>query len=204
MTDANVELVARLGNGVTVRGESQIGFSTHAYGSRISGVELRRKDGRRAKIKPLPEVIEAIENADLITLGPGSLYTSIMPNLIVPGVAEAIERAKASVVYINNIMTQPGETDGYDAREHYEAIISHTVPDFIDYCVVNIGEIERSVELRYIEEGASVVRYEKDMFDGLSLHVIESDMVRRDGSGIVRHDTETLADIVMKICEKVV
>ena len=108
------------------------------------------------------------------------------------------------MVYINNIMTQPGETDGYDAREHYEAIISHTMPDFIDYCVVNVGEIERSVELRYIEEGASVVRYEKNMFDGLSLNVIESDMVRRDDSGIVRHDTETLADIVMKICEKVV
>lgn len=199
VTDADVELLAVLENGVSVCGESKIGFSTHDFGSKISGVKLRRKDGKALPISPLPSVISAIEDADLITLGPGSLYTSIIPNLIVPGVADAVFASKAPVVYINNIMTQPGETDGYSARDHYDAIIAHTMPNFIDFCIVNTGGIDRETEKRYTEDGAAVVRYEKDMFADTEVCVIESDMVRHDGGETVRHDTETLAELITEL-----
>lgn len=203
VTDANVELVATLRNGMRVSGESAIGHCTHVYGSKIAEVELENKFSKvpKVEITPLPEVIEAINDADLITLGPGSLYTSIVPNLIVPGVANAIHNAKAPVVYINNIMTQPGETDGYTAREHYDAIISHTFPNFVNYCVINTGSIKKEVLFRYIEDGANIVKYTSDMFAKLPLTVIECDMVDREKTSSVRHNSEKLADVIMSLCK---
>lgn len=203
VTDADVELVATLENGMKVSGESAIGHCTHIYGSKISEVELVLKNGGKDIISPLPDVIEAIENADLITLGPGSLYTSIVPNLIVSGVADAVRRAKAPVVYINNIMTQPGETDGYTARNHYDAIISHTFPDFIDYCIINTGEIERSLLFRYIEEGANIVKYSDKMFENLAVKIIDCDIVSRRRTNSVRHNSEKLAEIIMDIYKEI-
>lgn len=203
VTDANVELTAKLENGMSVSGESVIGHSTHIYGSRISGVKLGVKGDPEGicEISALPEVIEAIETADLITLGPGSLYTSIMPNLIVPGVKEAICTSKAPVVYINNIMTQPGETDGYTARDHLDAVSAHTCADFIDYCIVNTGGIDADTLERYRNEGAAPVAYSREMFENTGIRIIEANLVSGGHGGSVRHNSEYLADILMRIEE---
>lgn len=204
VTDANVELTAKLENGMYVSGESLIGHSTHIYGSKISGVELSVKGDKGGKgvIRAIPQVLEAIGAADLITLGPGSLYTSIMPNLIVSGVAEAICASKAPVVYINNIMTQPGETDGYTARDHYDAVIAHTCTDFVDYCIVNTGTIDDDTLERYRIEGASAVEYSRNMFKSAPVRVLEENLIGRDKGGSVRHNSEKLADILMNIVKE--
>lgn len=200
VTDANVELAATLENGMHVSGESLIGHSTHIYGSKISGVELKVKGDvdRKEKIRALPQVLDAIAEADLITLGPGSLYTSIVPNLIVSGVADAIHKAKAPVVYINNIMTQPGETDGYNARNHYDAILAHTCPDFIDYCIVNTGRIADSIAERYRSEGAAAVEYTREMFDGVKSKIIEANLADVGADSKVRHNSAYLADMLIE------
>lgn len=203
VTDANIDLVATLENGKKIVGESKIGHSSEIYGSKISKIELTTKNrGISDKVEALPQVIEAIENADIITLGPGSLYTSVIPNLIVPGVKEAIERSAATVVYICNIMTQPGETDGHNAREHYNAIIRHTSKGLVNCVVVNTGKINEGVYKRYIEQGADLAEYKRNMFDDAGVRVIEGDLVSMNKKNSVRHNNEKLADILMNICEE--
>jgi len=200
VTEDDVMLTAQLKNGVKVYGESAIGRSTLYYDSKIENIWLEKKDNKdETPVKPLKEVLEAIENADIITLGPGSLYTSILPNLIVPGVKDAIYESKAPVVYINNIMTQHGETDSYTAFEHYKAIISHTFPDFIDYCVVNYGLVEDDVLARYIDEGAGVVLNDIEKFKGVNTEIIEEDMIYMSESGTVRHNPKKLAGSIYRI-----
>lgn len=200
VTGDDVHLTARLENGVKVYGECAIGQSTHIYDSKIKSVWLEKKDGKDiTPIKALAESIDAIKNADLIILGPGSLYTSIMPNLMVPGIKEAIYEADAKVVYINNIMTQPGETDGCTAYDHYNAIISHTYPDFIDYCIINSGIADKNIMFKYIEDGASLVKNDVDRFENKKPRIIQDDMVYISEHETIRHNTKKLAELIYNI-----
>src|SRR5258707_2407306 len=123
-TVSNVTLKAVLGNGKRVHGETRITASR----SPIRKLLLRPR-----RVRPLPEAIEAIREADLILIGPGSLYTSILPNLLIPEIARTIARSHAPRVYIANLMTQPGETTNYSVAEHLRAIQTHVKPRIVDY-----------------------------------------------------------------------
>ncbi len=141
MTLDNVTLIAELENGgEIIKGESEIPLKTQELSSKIDRIYMEP-----VMTYPLVEAVEAIEEADLIVLGPGSLYTSIIPNLLVNNMVEKIHQSNATVIYISNVMTQPGgETDDYTVLDHVEAILKHSREDFIDYVIVNSEEIPRT------------------------------------------------------------
>ena len=132
VTLQSIDLIAKLNNGNIIKGESKIPREVRKQKSKIEEVYLEPKDA-----KPLDDVINSIYEADYIIMGPGSLYTSIIPNLLVEGVVEAIKGSKATKIYIPNVMTQPGETGGYDVIDHIEAINKHTKENLIDYIIAN-------------------------------------------------------------------
>src|SRR5690606_40775397 len=136
MTLENVTLYAVLENGQIVKGESNIPLKNKELGSKIDHIYMEPKISL-----PLDEALEAIEEADLIVLGPGSLYTSVIPNLLVNNMVEKIYSSPAPKAYITNIMTQPGETDGYTVLDHVEAILKHSREHFLDYVIANIEKI---------------------------------------------------------------
>lgn len=203
VTESNVKLAALLKNGEKVYGESLIGKSTQSCGCKIDRVWLENKcQDSHEPIRPLKEAIASIKAADVITLGPGSLYTSIIPNLIVPGIKEAIYTSKAPVIYINNIMTQPGETDGYTAFDHFKAITDHTYIDFMNYCIVNDGMVSEDVFEKYRNDGADLVENDVKLFEGYNVNVIQDDMISLTKKGQIRHNGRKLAEIIFDIIKR--
>jgi uncharacterized cofD-like protein len=186
-TNHNVVLAAEFLDGSVAEGESAIPKMRKA----IRRVYLRPSD-----VRPVPEVLEAIANADLIVLGPGSLFTSVLPNLLVRGVADAVRRAQAPVVQIVNVMTQPGETDGFRASDHIQALIEHVGPGLVDGAVVN-SQTPRSEELlsRYLEEGAVPVAADVDRIRQMGVEPFGQPLVRE--TDLVRHDPQLLADVLL-------
>jgi uncharacterized cofD-like protein len=188
-TSRNVALEAELDDGSRVAGETQIARVVRRTGRRIRRIRLAPR-----RVRPLPEVLEAIRTADLILVGPGSLYTSIIPNLLVEGVAAAIRRSRATRVFIANLMTQPGETSGYTAAGHVRAIYEHTRPGLFDWIVLNRAPISPRLLRRYRSERARPVVADIDQLARLGLrfdHLVEED-------GVVRHDSGRLARLVLE------
>ena len=140
VTTADVQLEAEFENGASVVGESKIFYCKKKEDCRITKVRLLPEHP-----KALPEAVEAIRDADMIILGPGSLYTSIIPNLLVDGIVEAIQASRALKVYVANVMTQEGETEGYTASDHIAAIFQHSVPGLFDLCLTNSSPIPADV-----------------------------------------------------------
>ncbi len=177
-----VQLEAETDGGQIVQGESQIGQS-HARIHRIWMVP--------ADAKPLPETIDAIRSADLIVLGPGSLYTSVIPNLLVKGVAEEIRLSPALCIYVANVMTQPGETYHFTLRDHVDALSQVLGDGVIDVVLVNNRDVPADLLARYGQEGAEPVRGTKA--SGLPGHyrLMEADVLSAES--VVRHDPEKLA-----------
>ena len=139
------------------------------------------------------EVLEAIERADLIVIGPGSLYTSLLPNLLVPGVADAVRRSSALKVYVMNLMTQPGETEGYGASEHLEAIRAHCGEGLMDVVLSNSNtDLPASERQRYLEDDAHPIVCDRAAIEALGLRVVESNLLRVS-NGRVRHSYSGLA-----------
>ena len=202
VTEKDVCLNALMKNGKLICGESNIGHATHETKQKISKVYLTATN-EGEEISPLPEVIDAIENADLIVLGPGSLYTSVIPNLLVPRIVETIKNAKAKTVYINNIMTQPGETDGYSAYDHVKAILKHSCEGFIDYCIVNRGIADTEILEKYIADGAEMVERDIERIKEKGIEVIETDLVGINDDGLIRHNSKALADAIKELTEKI-
>jgi uncharacterized cofD-like protein len=186
-TAENVTLEGVLENGRVVAGETKISRSRR----RIREVRLVP---RRAR--PLPEVLEAIREADLVLVGPGSLYTSIIPNLLVAGVANAVMRSRATRVYIANLMTQPGETQGYSVADHVRAIYEHTRPGLFDWVVVNRTPVAPRVLRRYRAQGAEPVRAAFDELQQLGPRCVAGDLLHQDG--VVRHDQRRLARLLLE------
>ena len=187
-TNANVTLEAELEDGRVVAGETKISRSTR----RIHRVRLVPSGAR-----PLPEVLDAIRGADLILLGPGSLYTSIIPSLLVRGVVNAIVRSRAECVYIANLMTQPGETDGYSVADHVRAIYDHTRVGLFDWVVVNRAPASSPALLRrYRGEGAVPVDPSLDELRRMGLKYVTGDLLQQDG--VVRHDQKRLARLLLQ------
>ena len=186
-TLSNVHLVATLENGRAVHGETRISASRE----RIRGLSLSP-----SRVRPLPAAIEAIDNADLILMGPGSLYTSVLPNLLIPEISAAIARSKAPRVYIANLMTQPGETTGYGLADHVCAILKHVPRLKIDCVVANRQAVSPAVERRYRAEGAAPVAVDLDKLKNLGCRVILDDLVEEHT--VLRHNTQRLSRLLLE------
>ena len=195
VTTQDVKLCAELEDGYVICGESKIGKHNDFHKGRIKRVYLEP-----CKVEPLKDAIDAIIDADAVVLGPGSLYTSIIPNLLVNEVCGSLKKTNAIKIYVCNVMTQPGETDGYTASQHLEAIEEHAFKGVIDCCIVNNAGIPAELEKRYKNDGAKIV--EVDLKDD-NMEVISGDFVSVKGD-YIRHNTEKLASgIVNIIADKV-
>lgn len=187
-TLSDVRLVAELENGSIVRGETQISASKAA---------IRRLHLEPEQCLPLPQALNAIRTADIITVGPGSLYTSILPNLLVAKVARVIGESSATKIFVSNLMTQPGETDGYSAREHLEAVRKYAPEIHFDYVVVNNRRISDEQAERYADEGAYQIGIDDPIDDALdqTTEVMRGDLL--DDGEKVRHHSNRLAQVVL-------
>jgi uncharacterized cofD-like protein len=185
-TESNVTLEAELENRNIIRGETKISRSR----SRIRRVRLVPRH-----VKPLPEVLEAIREADLILIGPGSLYTSLIPNLLLSQVKEALVRSRATRVYIANLMTQPGETDGYSVADHVRAIYAHTQDGLFDWVVLNRKPVTPSALNRYRSKGAEPVEKSQKELARMGLGCVTGDLLQE--GKVVRHDQRRLARLVL-------
>jgi uncharacterized cofD-like protein len=185
-TISNVTLEAILENGKRVHGETKITASR----SPIRKLMLVPR-----KVRPLAESIEAIHEADLILIGPGSLYTSILPNLLISDIAQAIARSRAPRVYIANLMTQPGETTNYSVAEHLRAIQDHVKPRIIDYVVANRQKVSPAVAGRYRREGASQVPVDGNGLRKMGVQVLLGNLL--DEQDKIRHNSARLARLLL-------
>jgi uncharacterized cofD-like protein len=188
----SVFLHAEMEDGSIVTGESKIPQAN----KKIKKVFLTPE-----AINPLPETLRAIKKADLIVIGPGSLYTSILPNLLVPKLGDEVCKAKAKKVYICNLMTQAGETLDYTASDHVQTIYDHMGNRCIDTILVNNEEVPELIQERYKEELAKPVVYDVDRLIELGVNVIYEEFVTyRDG--YIRHDTDKVAKILYSFINK--
>ena len=193
VTTTDVRLTATFENGAYVVGESNIFGFKKQQDCRIDHVELLP-----AHPKALPDALDAIAAADLILLGPGSLYTSIIPNLLVDGVAEAIAASDAQKIYVCNIMTQDGETEGYTAADHLEALQRHGREGIVDLCLANNAPIPHELAARYSEEDAELLRVDRERIAALGIALAEYPLLSAQG-GYARHDPALLAQAVMEL-----
>jgi uncharacterized cofD-like protein len=188
-TLSDVRLQAVLEDGSVLFGESLISKSR----SRISSLSLLPQDCR-----PVPAVLEAIRKADLITIGPGSLFTSLLPNLLVPGIARALRKSPALKIFICNLMSQPGETIGFSAADHVKAIYRQTGDKLFDFMILNSQPIPPAVLARYRKEDSEPVTADRERIANLGLGILEEPLLAR--GRVVRHDPSLLADAVYKAC----
>ena len=193
VTNENVYLAAEFDDGSEITGESRIANFKKSLGARILRVRLIPE-----RPPALAEVIEAIGAADMIVLGPGSLYTSIMPNLLTEGVARAVAEADAFKIYVLNVMTQDGETEGYTAADHIGALFSNSGERLFDWCLANDREIPAELREKYGKEGAEPV-----VIDERAVHELGVGLLRAPvagwASGYVRHDPDALARELLRL-----
>lgn len=188
LTNSNVSLNAELEDGTVVNGETRITASSQ----RIRRVHLNPSDAL-----PLPDAIKAIESADVITIGPGSLYTSLIPNMLVKEVIGAIRASQATKIYIQNIMTQPGETVGYSAADHVKALADHCNGVLFPNILLNDRAPSASILRKYDAEHAEIVKVDLERLRALQLNIMERDLMAEDG--VVRHDPDRLARAVFEM-----
>jgi uncharacterized cofD-like protein len=186
-TAQNVTLQAELEDGSKVSGETNISRSK----KRILRVRLVPR-----RVRPVPEVLEALRAADLILVGPGSLYTSVIPNLLVEGVVDATSKSRAKCIYIANLMTQPGETEHYTVADHVRAIYDHTRSGLFDYAVINRTPASAQMLRRYGAQGAEIVPPSFAELERMGLPYITADLLQQRGK--IRHDTERLANLLLR------
>ncbi len=186
-TVSNVTLKAVLENGKRVHGETRI---------TASRFPIRKLMLVPRNVRPLSEAIDAIREADLILIGPGSLYTSILPNLLIPDIARAIAHSRAPRVYIANLMTQPGETTNYSVAEHLRAIQSHVKPRIVDLVVANRQKVSPAVARRYRKQGASQVMVDADGLRKSGVQLLLGNLLQEHDK--IRHDSARLARLLLE------
>lgn len=197
VTNANVNLVAEFENGTSVRGESKIFAFKKKQDCRINHVSLEP-----AWPEALPAALEAIHQADVILLGPGSLYTSIIPNLLVRGIAGAIGESGALRIYVANIMTQDGETEGYTLSDHLAALHQHAGGrKLVDVCLANDAPPPEEVVRRYLTEDAEPMVLDRAAVEAQNVELITAPLADWAG-GKARHDPGKLADAIMGLVER--
>jgi len=186
-TTSNVHLVATLADGRRVRGETNISRSK---------IPIRKIELSPRRVRPLPRAIQAIHDADLILMGPGSLYTSVIPNLLIPEVARAIRRSRAPRVYIANLMTQPGETSQYALSRHLRAIEEHVGKGMVNYVVANTRAVSPAVARRYRAQGAEPVTIDRPNLAKMKVQLIAGDLLEEQN--VIRHNSPRLAALLLK------
>ena len=187
-TNSNVRLRAELEDGSWAEGETRITASHQ----RIRRVHLDPADAH-----PLPEALEAILGADVITIGPGSLYTSLIPNMLVAEMISAVRASSATKIYIQNIMTQPGETEHYSAADHVQALAEHCGEVLFPNLLLNNGRPSPEILQKYRAEHAALVEIERERLQSLKLNLVERDLLAEDLK--IRHDPDRLAQAVFEI-----
>ena len=193
VTSAEVQLEAVFENGARVVGESKISSFKKEQDCRIAHVALLPE-----RPAALPAALQAIREADLILMGPGSLYTSVIPNLLVEGVVEAICRSEALKIYVCNIMTQEGETEGYTAADHVDALLSHGAPGLVDLCLANSAPVRPGLVEKYREEDAAPILVDRERIRAMGLE-LEEYPVASEGGDYARHDPDRLAAAVLDV-----
>jgi len=196
VTGADVQLEAVFENGSSIVGESSIFAFKKEQDCRISRVALIP-----AHPPALPDALDAIAQADLILLGPGSLYTSIIPNLLVDGVVEALCNAGGLKMYICNIMTQEGETEGYTAADHVEALMAHGAPGMVELCLANSQAVPGWLLERYRQEDAVPLTVDRERFAAMGLELVERPVASQD-SNFARHSSDRLAREVLRVYQQ--
>lgn len=193
VTNEDIRLMAEFEDGSVVYGESKICQAKQERNCRIKRVQIVP-----SPVLALPESLKAIQEADLIVLGPGSLYTSIIPNLLVGGVVKAIENSGAAKLYIGNIMTQPGETEGYTASDHIRELFRHSSSKLFDMCLVNSLTPPPELLRRYADDGAAPIAVDPEKIEKLGVELFTAPLAERY-KDLVRHNPELLAREIMGI-----
>jgi uncharacterized cofD-like protein len=189
-TLSDVTLIAEMSDGSKVAGESNI----TAHPAAVRRLRLDPPD-----VEPLDEAIDAILDADIVIVGPGSLYTSVIPNLLVRDIVPALQISRAMVVYVCNVMTQAGETAGYPASQHLKAILDHIGSNPFDYCLVNNAVPPPEVLAAYAAEGAEVVEADLAAIQALGVKPVVADLL--SGANLARHDPVKLAAALAGMAE---
>ena len=193
ITEEEMKICAELGNGYVVEEKSKIASMVYDKITKVNRVYLSPSN-----CKPTPGVIEAIQKADSIIIGPGSLYANIIPNLLVNGVARAIRESKALKFYVCNIMTEPGLTDNYSVADHVNSIVEHCGEGLMDYCLYDTGEVIPEYIKKYNLDGADLVEQNlKDVKERRIKFIKENLSVIKDDN--VRHNANLIADLVIQI-----
>jgi len=192
VTCENISLFARIENGSIIRGESNIGMP------KTNNLKIERVFLEPELPRATDGVIKAIHEADIIVLGPGSLYTSIMPNLLVDGVADAIKESDATKIYVCNIMTQAGETDNYSVADHIHAIEKHTHHDIVDFVIANNQKIPAFLEEKYREERSFPIVIDEENLTNTKTRLVQGNLVLIEDE-YVRHNFTRLARAIMNI-----
>lgn len=189
-----MKIIAELANGYIVEEKSRIPEVVSDKITKINRITISPSNCR-----PAPGVVEAIKNADCIVIGPGSLYTNVIPNLLVNGVTKAIKESSAIKVYISNIMTEPGQTDNYSVSDHLNAIIEHCGQGVVDYCIYDTGEIIPEFIKKYNLEGQDLVEQSIDKVKGIKFLQRNLSMIYGEH---IRHDPNLVAtSIIELICD---
>jgi uncharacterized cofD-like protein len=190
-TMANCQLEAELADGSIVTGETRISRSRQ----RIKRIYLNPR-----RCRPVPEALDAIAMADLITLGPGSLFTSVIPNLLVAGIPDAIRKSPAIKAYFVNLMWQPGETIEFRASDHVLSILRHAPKIHLDYAVLNSRPIRPALRARYARQSAKPVQNDADAIRKLGIEIVMSDLLEEHEK--VRHNPAVIAGLALGLARE--
>ena len=196
VTNSNVQLEAVFDNGSSVRGESKIFAAKKKQNCRIHHVRLIPEH-----TPALPDALEAIRRAEVILLGPGSLYTSVIPNLLVDGISQAIADSAALKIYVCNIMTQDGETEGMTAQDHVAALLEHGGPGLLNLCLCNSDPVSRELLERYSAEDAEPMRVDRREIELLGAEVVYRPLMDMD-CGYARHSGIKVAQAVLELYQQ--
>ncbi|HLQ95542.1 MAG TPA: YvcK family protein [Pseudogracilibacillus sp.] len=192
IVNESIELHARLMDGTVISGESNIPVKN----KKIQEIFITPE-----KVTPNPKVVQAIQEADLVVISPGSLYTSILPNMIIGGVTEAIRQTKANVVYVSNVMGQLGETEHYTTADHVEAIYHHIGKDTIDTIVLHNQPIDKDILALYKEERSVPVPYDRERLRSYQIRIIEKDVIDYTDN-VIRHNPAVLSEILFNLARE--
>jgi uncharacterized cofD-like protein len=192
VTTANATLVALMDDGTTVRGETSISASKRRI------VELTLDPPEAAA---LPEALDAIERADMITVGPGSLYTSLITNLLVEGIPEALAKARGLRVFICNLMTQANESLGLSASQHIERIYEHTGAPVFDYAILNTAPVSAEMLLRYAAEGSVPIAPDVDRIESMGVHCVVGNFLSEGTAQekVLRHASDRVTGALLEL-----
>ena len=196
VTMEEMQICAELEDGTIVEKRTDIPDIVNKKSSKINRIFVNPTNCRAAA-----GVLEAIEEADAVIIGPGNLYTNVIPNLLVKGVARAIKNCKGFKIYISNIMTDPGQTADYALSDHVKAIVDHVGEGVVDYCIYDTGEIVPEIIRKYNEDGADLVEQDTSKAKELGVHLMKRDLATVDGE-FIRHNPDAIAaSIIELICE---